>query len=128
MLDAEEHAVEVDRLLALPVGERHLDDAGTDADAGVVDQDVEPLVLPHQCVDDCDPLVFRSDVVVQEVGGAPAALDLGDDVLAGTVLDVGDDDLCPSPASRMAHAHPMPDAPPVTIATLPATRSAMTSS
>ena len=93
MLHTEEHTVEVDRHLSLPVGQRHLDDAAADPDPGVVDQDVESFVVIGHCGYDGDPGLLGGDVVGHVLGGAAGGVDLGRHGVSCLVLDVGDDDL-----------------------------------
>jgi hypothetical protein len=72
-----------------PVGERHLGDGAAQADAGVVDQDVETPEAVLGFGDGGDPGVFVGDVVAKV--GSPTArwpAQAVDDLPAQVVLDV----------------------------------------
>ena len=63
MFDAQEHAVQIDRLLSLPVGQGHLDDAAADTNARIVDEDVHTAEIGLRVGDDALPGGFIGDVV-----------------------------------------------------------------
>ena len=88
MLDREEHAVEIDRLLTLPVGESHGRDRRHDADAGIGHHDVEPAVLLLGVGDDAGPCRLVAHVMTQIVRLAARLGDAVDDTLSEDVVDV----------------------------------------
>jgi hypothetical protein len=94
VLDRQEHAVEVDRLLALPVGERHGLDRRHDADAGIGHHDVEPAEVLLGLGDHAGPRRLVAHVVMKIARlTTPLAAGLGDALdngLAQRVVDVGD--------------------------------------
>jgi hypothetical protein len=108
-----EDAVEVYGHHPPPVGEvvalqRH---GGAD-DAGVVDQNVDPAQRRQQ------PVAARLDR--GRVGDVHALGQRAADRPKHRAVEVPQDQLGPPSASRAASARPMPPAPPVTSATLPA--------
>ena len=109
------HAAHVDaeHAVDLLVGER-TDVALAGHDAGVEVGDVEAALGGQDALDGGRPRRGVGDVELDE-----AAADLGGHPLAGVDLHVGHHDPAPSAASRAAVAAPMPDAPPVTSATVP---------
>ena len=92
MPDRKEHAVEVDRLLALPVGQRHLGNRRHDADAGIGHHDVEPSEPLLGLGDHTRPAGLVAHVMVQVVRLAAGLSDAPDDILAEPIIDVGDED------------------------------------
>ena len=90
VLDRQEHAVEVDRLLALPVGERHGLDRRHDADAGIGDHDVEAAKVLLGLGDHARPRRLVAHVVMKVARLAARLGDALDDALAQRVVDIGD--------------------------------------
>ena len=96
------------------------------ADAGVVDEDVEPAVAVERGLYGCVPVVGAGDV---EVDVCCVAAELGNlrfGLPAFVIEDVADDDLRAFiRANRTASAAPCPRAPPLMSATLPSSRAMM---
>ena len=89
MLDRQEHAVEIDRLLALPVGQSHLGDRRHDADAGIGHHDVEPAEALLGVADHARPRRLVAHVMAYVVRLAAGLDDALDDALAQRIVDVG---------------------------------------
>ena len=89
MLDRQEHAVEVDGLLLLPIGQRHGLDRHRDADARIGDHDVETAEALLRLGDHVGPRRLFTDVVVPVARLAAGLDDALDDLLAQQVVDVG---------------------------------------
>ncbi len=93
MLDREEDPVEVDRGLAPPIRQAHLDDRGRhDADPGIGHHDVEPAIAPFDLGHDLLPARFVGDVVRQIDRVLTGSGNLRRQRLAAQIVDVADDD------------------------------------
>src|SRR5205823_14478978 len=94
---------EVDGQHPLPLTLLALEQRAAPADAGDVDEHVEPAEAIQRGADDALPARKRSDPVVAGAGGAAAGLDLGHDLVRGSPVGAGpveahagvvDDDPC----------------------------------
>ena len=118
VLAAEEHAFRIDGLHLLPARDvGALDGAGTARDAGIVDHDVEPALLAQHVGQQGLPGLLGGDVVAHEAAGAVLGV-LRPDLPLESCRSATTT-RAPWPASSAADAAPMPEAPPVTIATCP---------
>ena len=117
--DAEEHADLVDGDDPLVVGERVVDDPRRVADAGVVDEHVEPAEALDGGVDDGLPRCLVGHVVADE---RHVVAELGGQRLALLGEDVGGDHLGPLGGEQAHLGLALAREPPVTIATLPSSR------
>ena len=106
MLEAEEHAVQIDRLLAPPVVERELRDEARNRNAGIVDEHVEaPELLSHR-FDGGDPVRFRRHVEMNEGGPAGLLADSRCAAFALRVLEIGNDDARTFPGEKLRRRTP----------------------
>ena len=121
MLDRQEHAVEIDRLLRRQSASVIVDDRHHDADAGIGDHDVEAAEALLGLGDHAGPAPLRR--ARRGAGSAPCRRPWRcarrRPCRAASSMSVMRT-AAPSRASVSEHASPMPDAPPVTTATLPA--------
>ena len=93
MLHAEENAVEIDRHLPLPVGERHVDHGTREANPGIVDENVEPAEPCPGLGHDRLPVFLARYVVVVVLALASDGAQFAQQALALLVLQIGCDDL-----------------------------------
>ena len=93
VLHRQKHAIEIDRSLPPPVGQRHLGDRRHgNADAGVRNQHVEPAIALHDVGHDLDPALLAGHIVMPEGRLSACLLDPCCDFGAFQIIDVGDCD------------------------------------
>ena len=107
MLHAQKDAVEVDRSLSPPIGERHVGHGHRDRDTRIVDEHVEPAEALFGLRDNGDPGLFAGHIVMQIDGIAARLLDRGHAIASRIVLHVGRDD--GRPFSREQYRTGAPD-------------------
>ena len=125
-LRAQKDAGQIDRYDLVPIGKRQFDSRPADADAGAVDEDVEPAMPRNDGLDRAPrPSVCRSRLPVVSGGrtprSAPHLLRAAASARAGSRSRMAT--AAPAPAKAAAVARPMPLPPPVTRATLPSSRN-----
>ena len=101
-----------------PIGQGHLDSPTHNPDTGVCHHHVQPAESPLCRFDHSRPGLFEGYVMMQKDRRAAGAADLIHNQLTARVIEVLTSILAPSRARVTAHSAPIPDAPPVTIATL----------
>ena len=95
MLDAEEHALDIDCLLLAPGFKAHFGHQTANTDPSIVDEHIEAAELGADVCNHADPLVFAGHVLMQIDRLAAALVDGGADRLAYRILNIGQDDRCP---------------------------------
>jgi hypothetical protein len=89
VFDRQEDAIEIDRDLSPPIGERHLDGPTQDADAGIRDHHIEASKALFGSVNDTGSSLPDADVLAQKNSLAAGLDDPGHERLAARIREIG---------------------------------------
>ncbi len=118
-LGAEDVAHQVDAEDLVPARSTRLVHLLVFADAGIVDEDVEPPERLRGTVDEAEACGLGTNVSLREGDLGAGGLELGRHALAALAVPIAECHARALGAKRRTVASPIPDAPPVTAATLP---------